>query len=103
MDLKEVGVQVLDVLQQNLDANGLSGRGRVQQIDWKRWRGDPDFGRFDLLLGADLLYASTIVKVRIFPTLSVRNTCRCSIAHSLRCHLQDAIKYCACCRILWRS
>jgi hypothetical protein len=59
-------VQVLSVLQQNLEANGLSGRGKVQQIDWKRWRGNPELGRFELVLGADLLYASAIVKVRAF-------------------------------------
>lgn len=53
------------MLQQNLEANGLSGRGRVQRLDWKHWRGEPDLGQFDLILGADLLYASATVRVKL--------------------------------------
>ncbi len=56
--------QVLEVLQCNIDSNSLSDRGRVHQIHWKTWRGEPDFGYFELVLGADLLYASAVVKVR---------------------------------------
>ena len=55
--------QVLEVLQHNIDSNGLSGRGRVHQIDWRTWRGEPDLGKHDLVLGADVLYASALVKV----------------------------------------
>lgn len=64
--------QVLEVLQRNIDSNGLSGRGKVQQIDWRAWRGEPDLGQFELVLGADLLYASAIVKVMCLNRNSLR-------------------------------
>lgn len=46
-----------------MEANGLAGRVTVQRLDWRQWRGRPALGLFDLVLGADLLYASVIVKV----------------------------------------
>ncbi|BDA49213.1 probable protein N-lysine methyltransferase METTL21A [Coccomyxa sp. Obi] len=60
--LTDYDPQVLEVLQRNIDSNGLSDRGRVHQMNWKTWRGEPDLGQFELVLGADLLYASASVK-----------------------------------------
>ncbi|CAL8464087.1 g3622 [Coccomyxa elongata] len=60
--LTDYDPQVLEVLQCNIDSNSLSDRGRVHQVNWKTWRGEPDFGHFELVLGADLLYASALVK-----------------------------------------
>jgi CxxC motif-containing protein (DUF1111 family) len=72
--------QVLDVLRSNVDANGLAQRAMVQQIDWKRWRGEPvlGIGMADLVLGADLLYATGNVKVweRLILHLCVLMVCK---------------------------
>ena len=55
---------MLALLQQNLRLNGFQERGSVQRLEWRSWRtGHPGLGSFDLLLGADLLYASAHVKV----------------------------------------
>ena len=57
-------MQVLALLQQNLKLNGCQERGSVQCLDWRSWRtGHPGLDNFDLLLGADLLYASAHVQV----------------------------------------
>lgn len=84
-NLTRYAAQVLEVLQRNIDSNGLSGRGRVHLINWRTWRGKPDLGKHDLVLGADLLYASTLVKVRcretgsagVYRSVTGREQARC--------------------------
>ena len=58
--------QVLALLQHNIELNGVEGRCSAQHLDWRAWHidGQPGgLGSFELLLGADLLYASATVQV----------------------------------------
>lgn len=59
--------QVLALLQRNTELNGFEARASVRRLDWRAWRADEKpggLGSFELLLGADLLYASAAVQVR---------------------------------------
>jgi hypothetical protein len=63
--MQDCTLQVLALLQQNLELNGFQERGSVRRLDWRSWRaGHSGLGSLDLLLGADLLYASAHVQVR---------------------------------------
>ena len=57
-------MQALSVLRRNVALNGFSDRGCVEALDWKSWRGSqPTLGSFGTILGADLLYLTTITQV----------------------------------------
>ena len=58
--------QVLELERENLRLNGVAGR--VCTLDWRDRNAAIRLGTFELILCADLLYASAIVKVLcVFP------------------------------------
>ncbi len=62
-----VSLQVVNVESENLKLNGLSGT--ACQLDWRDRDAAARLGKFDLILCADLLYASATVKVlQLAPT-----------------------------------
>ncbi len=52
---------MVELEQENLRLNGVAGKACV--LDWRDRDAAVQLGKFDLILGADLLYASAIVKV----------------------------------------
>ncbi len=55
-------MQVVELEQENLRLNGVD-EGKACVLDWRDRDAAEKLGKFDLVLGADLLYASSVVKV----------------------------------------
>ena len=65
-----LSTQVVELEHENLRLNGVDG-GKACVLDWRDRDAARRLGKFDLILGADLLYASAIVKVLHFASVAL--------------------------------
>lgn len=68
-------MQVVELEMENLRLNGVAGRACI--LDWRDRDSAMRLGKFELILCADLLYASTLVKVLQLAPVPISEHCQC--------------------------